>query len=59
MYTIERLEHLIRLYRAAIFAGEVSEINRLCQEVEQEADTIGYTNHARLHALHTLAEGWC
>ena len=53
---MERLEALIAQYEAAIFAGDRLEIDRLCQEVEQEADVIGYTNHQRLHALHTAAE---
>lgn len=53
---MERLENLIALYEVAIAARNLQDIERLCHEVEQAADAIKYTNHARLHALHTRAE---
>lgn len=53
---MERLDSLIELYITAINARNIPEIERLCHEVEKAATAIGYTNHARLHALHTLAE---
>lgn len=54
-----RLEELIGQYESAIFGGaSAEEVDRLSNAVEEEADRIGYTNHKRLYALHTLAEQW-
>jgi hypothetical protein len=52
------LERLIAAYTAAIFAQPFNgaEVDRLCRAVEAEADRVGYTGHARLMAIHTVAE---
>lgn len=50
------LEQLLVAYDAAIAARDGAEIDRLCVEVEREADRVQYSNHGRLKALHTRAE---
>jgi len=53
------LDELIEEYENAIFGGaSADEVDELSCQVEDEARRIGYDNHARLHALHTLAEQW-
>lgn len=51
-----KLEELIEQYEQAIRDRNHDEIDRLIMLVEQEADKIGYENHARLASLHTMAE---
>ena len=57
----KKLERLIDQYESAIWASKpnVGEIERLCNEVEDEARRIGYNDNRRLHALHTAAEQAC
>jgi hypothetical protein len=53
-----KLEALISEYETAIVNSATSEADRLSGLVEEEARRIGYDNHARIMALHSLAEQW-
>lgn len=53
--TLERLidQYETEALRTRPRQGRLAE---LCSQVEGEAERIGYTNHRRLAAVHTLAE---
>lgn len=57
----QQLETLIGRYEEAIFdpTPDPKKIDTLCQQVEAEAHRVGYTNHKRLLAMHSMAEQVC
>jgi hypothetical protein len=53
---MDSLEQLLKQYEDAIERRDVQEMNRLCMDVEREADRTGYRGHGRIMALHSMAE---
>lgn len=53
---MKELETAVAQYVSAIKRRDAARIIRFCRVVEETADRLGYTNHARLQALHSRAE---
>lgn len=55
--SLEAFDKKLDGYETTILTGTAEEIDAASDAIEAEATRLGYNNHRRLAALHTLAEG--